>query len=280
MTLNDERGTSTIRVENLPPESGIRLLDGENITHQFPAHVHESYTLGMVTRGQRYIHVAGQDYLIHEKEGFIISPLIPHSCGPAAEEGHDYRIISVDTGRMKDAAADVIGRECLPVFSCVRLYNESLISRLINLLNTVSQIGTAWEKELHSLLVDLVTWHADGVDEASITRARTDLARQARAFLDANLRRTVTLEELAEEMHVSPFYVDRVFREVIGVPPHVYQLQTRVKRAAETLVKTGSILEASYYFGFADQSHFSRIFKKNVGVSPGRFLKTNKKRMP
>jgi AraC-like DNA-binding protein len=260
--------------------NNLRLVDAENVEHTFSTHVHDSYTLGMVTRGQRYIHVDGQDYLIHAGEGFIINPLVPHSCGPAEEEGHDYRIISVDTNRMKVAAGDVFGCESLPAFSCVRLSNESLISRLINLLNTVSQNEMVWEKELHALLIDLVTRYADGTDAVSITKTREELARQVRAYLDTNLLRTVTLEELALETHVSPFYVDRVFREVIGVPPHVYQLQTRVKRAAETLVKTGSILEASYFFGFSDQSHFTRIFKKNVGVSPGRFVKTNKKRTP
>jgi AraC-like DNA-binding protein len=129
-----------------------------------------------------------------------------------------------------------------------------------------------------ALLSDMVSLYADDVDSAQVSESRGKLAKQARCYLDAHLQRTVSLEELAAEANVSPYYIDRVFRKVIGVPPHVYQLQTRIKKAVGTLLKTGSIVEASYYFGFSDQSHFSRLFKKNMGVSPGRFVKTNRKR--
>jgi len=270
--------TSTIHLENLSEDSTIRLLDATNVTHEFPAHVHDSYTLGVVTRGERYIHAAGQNYLIREGEGFIIDPLVPHSCGSVSEDGHDYRVISLEADLMKAAARDVFGRDCLPGFSCIKLSNNALIIRLINMLKKNKQSVSPDRESLIALLSDLVSLYADSVDPAQVSESRGKLAKQARCYLDAHLQRTVSLEELAAETHVSPYYVDRVFREVIGVPPHVYQLQTRVKKAVDTLLKTGSIVEASYYFGFSDQSHFSRIFKKNMGVSPGRFVKTNRKR--
>jgi AraC-like DNA-binding protein len=270
--------TSIIRLENLSEESNIRLLDGVNVMHEFPAHVHDSYTLGVVTRGERYIHAAGQDHLIREGEGFIINPLVPHSCGSEAENGHDYQIISLEADLMKAAACDVFGCDCLPCFSCIKLSNNTLIIRLINLLKKDDQSVSPDRESLHALLSDLVAQYADDANPVQVSESREGLAKQARAYMDAHLQRTVSLEELAAETNVSPYYVDRVFREVIGVPPHVYQLQTRVKKAVDTLLKTGSIVEASYYFGFSDQSHFSRIFKKNMGVSPGRFMRTNRKR--
>lgn len=244
--------------------------------HEFPAHVHDSYTLGVVTRGERVICVNGVEHVIRAGEGFIIDPLMPHSCGPVSGTGHDYRILSLDASLMKAAARDVFGRDCLPSFPGIRLSQTTLIIRLINLLKKFDS-GQASRDDLLPVLADVILQYADEVDPAAISESRRQLAWQARAFLDAHPERTVLLEELAAEVNVSPYYVDRVFRAVFGVPPHVYQLQSRVKRAADALLRTGSITEVAYNMGFADQSHFTRMFKRNVGVSPGRFLKTNKK---
>ena len=277
--MNEEKMASTIRVEDVPDGSGIRLLDGMNVAHEFPVHIHDSYTLGLVTRGERCIHAVGQEYLIREGEGFIIGPGVPHACGTASENGHDYRVISLETELMEAASVDVFGAERAPQFSCVKLSDNTLINQLINMLKIVDNRVFPREDILF-VLTGLIGHYADTADQTAISESRIRLARQTREFIDTNLDRAISLEELASAGHVSPYYVDRVFREVIGVPPHVYQLQTRIKKAVNTLLKTGSIVEASYIFGFSDQSHFSRIFKKNVGVSPGRFLKTNKKRTP
>ena len=277
--MNEEKAASTIRVEDVAEGSGIRLLDGMNVAHEFPVHVHDSYTLGLVTRGERCIHAAGQNYLIRAGEGFIIGPGVPHACGTASDNGHDYRVISLDVDLMKASSADVFGDECAPQFSCVKLSDNTLINQLINLLKNVDNRAFPRDDVLF-VLTGLIGRYADTADQTAISETRIRLARQTREFIDTNLDRAISLEELASASHVSPYYLDRVFREVVGVPPHVYQLQTRIKKASDTLLKTGSIVEASYIFGFSDQSHFSRIFKKNVGVSPGRFLKTNKKRTP
>lgn len=277
--MNEEKATTTILVTDLPDGSGIRLLDGMNVAHEFPVHIHDSYTLGLVTRGERYIHAAGQEYVIRAGEGFIIGPGVPHACGPASENGHDYRVISLDTDLMKAASADIFGQERAPQFSCVKLSDNALINQLINMLKNVDNRKGRRDNIL-AILTQFIGRFADAVDAVSISESRIRLAGEARAYIDSHLQDAITLEALAAESHVSPYYIDRVFREVIGVPPHVYQLQARIKKAVNTLLKTGSIVEASFFFGFSDQSHFSRIFKKNVGVSPGRFLRTNKKRTP
>jgi AraC-like DNA-binding protein len=269
---------TTVLFEDGSENKAIRLVDAKNVVHTFSTHVHDSYTLGVITRGERSIYVNGSEHTILAGEGFILDPLLPHSCGPVNETGHDYRIISLDANLMATAGRDGFYRANTPHFSCIRIPDNTLIIRLIKLLKNFDS-GKSERDDILSLLGDIISKYADDTNPVPASESRRQLVVEARAILDACPEKPVSLKKLSDEMHFSPYYIDRVFREVIGVPLHVYQLQTRVKRAAETLVKTGSILEASYYFGFSDQSHFSRIFKKNVGVSPGRFLKTNKKRM-
>ncbi|MCP4688540.1 MAG: helix-turn-helix transcriptional regulator, partial [Desulfobacterales bacterium] len=54
-------------------------------------------------------------------------------------------------------------------------------------------------------------------------------------------------------------------------PPHEYLTQVRIARAREMLKNGESIVSAAMDAGFVDQSHFTRIFKKFVGVTPGQY---------
>jgi AraC-like DNA-binding protein len=55
------------------------------------------------------------------------------------------------------------------------------------------------------------------------------------------------------------------------LPPHAFQLQLRVDRAKTLLARGLDIAAVAQRTGFADQSHFTRVFRRSVGVTPGRF---------
>jgi len=57
----------------------------------------------------------------------------------------------------------------------------------------------------------------------------------------------------------------------VGLPPHAFQLQLRVDRAKTLLAGGVDITAVAQRTGFADQSHFTRILRRSVGVTPGRF---------
>ena len=96
--------------------------------------------------------------------------------------------------------------------------------------------------------------------------------RRAREFLRAHAKEEVSLQTLASHAGLSAFHLCRVFRTEVGVSPHEFQLQMRIE-SARALMRGGlGLREIALECGFADQSHFSREFKKRVGVSPGRYL--------
>ena len=87
--------------------------------------------------------------------------------------------------------------------------------------------------------------------------------------LDADL----TLERLAAAARLSVYHFARQFRAATGLPPHQYVILRRVERAKQ-LLQAGRDLplaEVAARAGFADQSQFSRHFKRLVGVTPGQF---------
>lgn len=98
---------------------------------------------------------------------------------------------------------------------------------------------------------------------------------RARRHLEERSAERVRLGELARVAHLSPHYLNRVFREQVGVPPHRYQLGLRVDRAKALLAAGTSIATVAAAVGFADQAHLTRHFRRHVGLPPGRYRGKN-----
>ncbi|MET0387416.1 MAG: AraC family transcriptional regulator [Polyangiales bacterium] len=127
------------------------------------------------------------------------------------------------------------------------------------------------EQSLVELVLTLV--EHGGVNGA---RSTTDLAPVARARerLRADLGNTLSLDQLAREVGVNKFVLIRRFRAETGTTPHRYRTLVRVERAREQLARGTPLIEVAHALGFADQAHFSRTFKRVMGLGPRRYLST------
>ncbi len=98
---------------------------------------------------------------------------------------------------------------------------------------------------------------------------------RAVALMRARLAESISLNMLAEAAGLSSFHFARQFKAATGHPPHEYHIRMRVDRAQELLRTRGrewSLAAIAAECGFVDQSHFSRHFKRVVGVTPGEYL--------
>ena len=100
---------------------------------------------------------------------------------------------------------------------------------------------------------------------------------QTTAFIKERLSDKLTLEEAAEHVALSKSYFCRILKDELGYTFTEYVNHLRVERAKLYLSdSTMSIADIAYAVGFDDQSYFTRIFKKQTGVSPGRYRKSKK----
>jgi AraC-like DNA-binding protein len=113
--------------------------------------------------------------------------------------------------------------------------------------------------------------HDDGRSAPAVRHG----VQRARCHLEERFAERVRLGELARIAQLSPHYLNRVFREQVGVPPHRYQLGLRVDRAKALLAGGASVASAAAAVGFADQAHLSRHFRRHVGLPPGRYHDKN-----
>ncbi len=100
--------------------------------------------------------------------------------------------------------------------------------------------------------------------------------RQVRAYIDEHLGERISLDELARQAGISRFHFARQFRLSTGESPMAYLRRVRIERSKAILQgRDTTIAQVAVTLGFSDQSHFTRIFGRLVGVSPGSFARSD-----
>jgi AraC family transcriptional regulator len=99
--------------------------------------------------------------------------------------------------------------------------------------------------------------------------------RRVRAYIDTHIGERISLDELARQAGVSRFHFARQFRRSTGESPMEYLRRVRIERSISILQnRDTTIAQVAAGLGFSDQSHFTRIFGRLVGVSPGSFARS------
>jgi AraC family transcriptional regulator len=101
--------------------------------------------------------------------------------------------------------------------------------------------------------------------------------QRARDFINTNLAGDPSISEVAKECGLSTSYFVRAFKQATGVPPYRWLTKQRVERAKELLQDPGrELADIAQLCGFVDQSHFTRVFSRSEGYSPGRWRRLHR----
>lgn len=101
-------------------------------------------------------------------------------------------------------------------------------------------------------------------------------ARRILAHIEANLASKLGVGDLADLVALSKSHFSRAFKHSLGLPPMEYVVVRRVERAKALISSTrDSLAEVALACGFADQSHLNRRFRNFIGMSPGRWRRSD-----
>jgi AraC-like DNA-binding protein len=141
--------------------------------------------------------------------------------------------------------------------------------------------GTAMFSDCIALAFFTHIVRAYGSVSAGERNARGGLAswqlQRARDFINANLAGDPSISEVANVCGLSTNYFVRAFKQATGVPPYRWLTKQRVERAKELLRDPGrELADIAQLCGFVDQSHFTRVFSRSEGYSPGRWRRLHR----
>ena len=113
-------------------------------------------------------------------------------------------------------------------------------------------------------------------EEAAVSEQRT-LLQQIDQYVEQNFKNKISLDEIADELHVNRSYLSRFYKNKTGINLFDTILNLRIEAAKEYLLNTDmKTYEISEAIGVDDAGYFSKMFKKITGVSPKEFRKQGK----
>jgi len=253
---------------------GIEALHARFIRHAYRPHSHPTWTVAVVERGAARFELDATQQRAAQGELFVLEPEAVHTGMAAVPEGWAYKVLYIEPSIVHEWA----GRDDGPpraarwvVFRDLAL--RAALDRAHGALIREPPGGLAVEEAVLGAVAALRPHLKPGPPAHGRERAEHAAVRRARAHLRERWDQRVPLAELATVAGLSRFELVRRFREQSDVTPHAFQTNLRIAEARRLLAAGVAPAEVAAACGFADQPHLTRVFKRAVGVTPGRYAR-------
>lgn len=264
-----------------PPDiQGSQLLHARYLTQSFSPHFHEAYAIGVVEAGALSNTYGRERLVIPAGHLMVINPYEIHTGVCMGSQGVLYWMLYLPINTLKVLLTQLgLSGGQFPAFpTSSNAYPLAAFSWLQLCQTLVSPSSSPIENQsrLLTALADLVSNAIPaGWALPSPPRSESAALHPAIDFIHANLAEELTLDQLAQTVRLSPYHFLRLFKQQVGLPPHTYILQLRIELAKRLLSaprpRRRSLSDIAIQTGFYDQAHFSRKFKRLVGVTPRQF---------
>jgi AraC-like DNA-binding protein/quercetin dioxygenase-like cupin family protein len=227
---------------------------------RYARHAHERAYLAFVQQGSH------QDQVGRESEVAQSATVVVMPSGVA----HANRI-GGDGARMLLVTLEPTLRELARLPARWRVLRGGPVARVfVRLRQTLALAAESERATIEELLLELVDVVAE--TREPVSEGVTTCVRAARTVLNDSAFEPFLLRDVARATRVDAAYLSRAFRRAEGCTMGEYRRRLRARKAAVLLAKGRMpIAEVAFITGFADQSHLSRVFKTEFGVTPLRF---------
>lgn len=251
-------------------------------------HSHNCLELNMIAHGEGSYIINGKKYPIEPGDLFVINNKEPHMA--VHKEELDIIVLVFDMDLLwknKD-----ICRFLSPFLSRKKqfshriangVYDTEMADIFHKMNKEYESQEKGWQMALESLLMYLLTLLYRCYDEKQELEEELDDFQKMYAriyavfnYIEKNFRKTITLDELASLISISPQYLCRCFKKVTGRTIFAYIEQMRVQYSCYLLRSTeDSITEIAFKSGFNSVSYYNRMFKKYEGRTPKNYRRGN-----
>lgn len=101
-----------------------------------------------------------------------------------------------------------------------------------------------------------------------------EIIAKAKRFIETNFNNSITLKNIANSVNLSPIYFHNIFTSACGISPHDYLINCKIAEAKKQLWDSKIPLNlVAENCGFGCQQYFTKIFKKQTGITPGKYRK-------
>ena len=227
-----------------------------------------------VAQGEGTLRLAGKDHALTPGTLFSYGPGIPQDITTDSAQTMVKYFIN-----FADEKGEALLRECGPVPG--EVVHTSAPGEILSIFDDLIRCGlkqTRFQSRIEELLVEYLIVK---IGESSIPHGAVHFPafanyRRCHQVIEDGWFHLHSLNEIAAECHIDPAYLCRLFKRFDHLSPYQYLLRLKMNHAASLLNTPGAtVQQVSDVLEFTDVFHFSRVFKKIMGVTPAKFARSS-----
>jgi AraC-like DNA-binding protein len=255
------------------PVPGVEAMEATT-ARSFPRHTHDQFGLGLVIDG-RHASWSGAGHVEGGPGDFIcVNPGEVHDGHGVAGRQRSWRILYFEPRVVEEIRGDIAERPLTafeftsPVFSRPEL--RDCFTRAYTLTGATSS-ANAHDHAESRLLELFARLSAKSLHDTSRAASCKPQIGRTKQLIDESPELPWSLAELARAAGLSRYQLIRGFACELGLTPHSYIVQRRLELAKRLMRARRSLAEVAMSAGFSDQSHLTRKFVRQYGVTPSRY---------
>lgn len=254
-------------------------LSNPNVHHKgliHPRRIMQVHDFLYIAEGEWEIFLGEKPYLLEKDDMIILHAGVEHfgkeSCLPETKVYFLHVFPEERDSFTESAEAPPAG--CVRIPDVIHCRENHEIKKLFKEIISTFWNGTPHSITKNSVLLQMLMLRASEADNSDSGR-ETELTERCINIINSHPDRFVSPEEMARAMFVSERTLRNAFKRIHNTTPYNYQRDLKLKRAIALMKEYPELTmrEIALNLGFADDSHFSKVFKSVIGVSPANYKK-------
>ena len=252
-------------------EHGVEFLEAWFAGPAYHKHRHDTYAICLTTVGVQAFDYRGTTEISTPGQVVVLHPDELHDGRAGTAAGFGYRILYVEPALIFEAVQALCGRVGGLPFVRHPVIMSAKLSAAVTSAFQVTREPLAIDSLIVQLAEGLIDADPSCRPTARLRHLDRDALERARQFLDAQKARVVRSAELEAVTGLTRYDLARQFRSMCGTSPYRYLLMRRLDDARKQIAKRRPLVDVALEAGFADQAHFTRMFKAAFGLTPARY---------
>lgn len=247
-------------------------------------HVHDCCELLLCLSGGNSFLIDGRAYDVNDGDLFILNQFEPHKITADRESIFARFVIQIHPEYLfANSTSETDLSRCFYTRGANMSHRISLSDKEISELQKLlimfrsdhgfgdDVVKNSSMNTILALVNQFFLKHAEGV---SITKCENEILKNIINYVNVHYNEALTLESLAKNNFVSVNQLCKIFKNNFGTTVAKYIVSKRISEAKKLLASGKSVSDTAVLCGFPDYANFIRVFKKFVGVSPGKYKKS------
>lgn len=241
-------------------------------------HKHTHMEIAYIISNRATFEIDGVRYDVKEGDFVIINPEQTHSGLIVSPENlSEEFFVGFSDFTFNDMPQNTLFKGDFPIITTNVKARKNILYVINQMLEENNQEQTGKHAILKSYLVQFILLAIREKQQQhnnQTTNNKSKVSEEITKYFYEHFSEKISLDQIAKNMYLSPFYISKIFKEEVGESPINHLIKIRLEMAKELLLNEDlSVKEVSFNVGYEDAYHFSKIFKKYYGVSPIEYKK-------